>query len=751
MKALFRLLAVIAVVFSVGALPSRAELPPAVSARALELARTIEREQLFARQADWDMHLERAQKRGPEPHMRALFQIASYHLTQGDNEAAHVRALELQTVAKAAGNSRFQRLAEIALLSARETSDSVEPLRALIAREAQDPLVRAVGHLHLGEVLREAGAAVEAVKEFTAARELLGGGDPLEADIRRDLSGYLAQAHDELGDYAGAVAEYERSIGYAREAPRRFDGVSFLFNFALMLSRAEAHALARDVAEIERRVALETKSPIEVFYADALCANLARERQDWLEARQCADRALQQPAQDATYAAHMLWTRTIAHARLGQARAARADYQAMMADPFYTGSDDGALRRMRAEAEVLQAERRFAEAFALLRDYSEAMNQRAIARFNHGSMQLRAQLETDLAKQRERAEAAALLAERQGIIILLGVGLAVLIGLALFWKWQADRQARRLLLQARASLEQRASILRATVEDLGGAVAEAAAPTKQSVHAELVWLLEEIDRRDRALADAVTTLRASRSAAEEASAAKSQFLAVVSHELRTPLNAIIGYSELMREELQDGRALDAADLERVTRAAHRLLTLINQILRFERLRHAPDDLRVEAVSTAALLQQAAEIIRPLTMESRVALEIDVGPGAEHIETDAAKLSQALINIAGNAAKFTPSGTISLGAARMGNEIVFSVTDTGIGIPAEKLPTIFEAFTQVDSSLSRTHEGTGLGLAISKEIAEALGGVIAVQSAIGQGSRFTIALPLHPPRIAAQAA
>jgi signal transduction histidine kinase len=288
----------------------------------------------------------------------------------------------------------------------------------------------------------------------------------------------------------------------------------------------------------------------------------------------------------------------------------------------------------------------------------------------------------------------------------------------------------------------RAKLLQTALIETGAEAAPARPepPARGATLKQLDWLFGEIDRRDEALNEAISALSAARKAAETASIAKSEFLAVVSHELRTPMNAIIGYSEILREDIAAGEAANLGDVERISAAAGRLLTLINQILRFEKLQQAPEAISLEPVTLTDVFDEVAVIVQPMINRATVQLTTSVAEDAAFALAEREKLIQALINIAGNAAKFTNAGAIALRARRDGAAIVIDVADTGVGIPADKLASVFDAFTQVDSSLSRRYEGTGLGLAISKSLVEQIGGDLSVTSEVGRGTCFRIRLP-----------
>lgn len=274
-------------------------------------------------------------------------------------------------------------------------------------------------------------------------------------------------------------------------------------------------------------------------------------------------------------------------------------------------------------------------------------------------------------------------------------------------------------------------------EDLRLAKAE----LEDRVVARTTELQQEIRVR-RYTEDALTEAK---EAAEAASLAKSAFLANMSHELRTPLNAIIGYSEMLQEEAEERALLDLLpDLRRVRSAGKHLLALINDILDLSKIDAGRMELSIESFEADAMLGDVVATAAPLADRRKNSLSVAPHAPLGLMRSDPTRVRQVLLNLLGNACKFTENGQVTVSAERRrgtdGDILVFSVADTGIGIPPEAMKRLFREFSQADASTTRKFGGTGLGLAISHRLCEMLGGDIAVRSLEGQGSTFTVTLP-----------
>jgi signal transduction histidine kinase len=245
--------------------------------------------------------------------------------------------------------------------------------------------------------------------------------------------------------------------------------------------------------------------------------------------------------------------------------------------------------------------------------------------------------------------------------------------------------------------------------------------------------------------DTMDKLQALNRQIEATSAAKSQFLANMSHEFRTPLNAIIGFTEVLQDQIPG--PLNAEQVEYlgdVHNAGQLLLRLINDVLDLAKVEAGRLELFYETFPVAQTVREAVTALRGAAEKKGLAIQLNLPPDLGLITADQIRLKQILFNLLSNAVKFTDRGGVNVSAAIEDGQLHLAIADTGIGIRTEDMQRIFVEFSQVDDSHARRHEGTGLGLALSRQLVEAHGGRIWLESRFGEGSVFHVLLPLRPP-------
>jgi len=229
--------------------------------------------------------------------------------------------------------------------------------------------------------------------------------------------------------------------------------------------------------------------------------------------------------------------------------------------------------------------------------------------------------------------------------------------------------------------------------------------------------------------------------ARAASHAKGAFLAAISHELRTPLTALTGYGELLADEILGPLSAHQLDMvDRMRSVTHQLAVMVDELLMFSALEAGRESVHPSDVSIAEILDTVVAVIEPLARQKDLAFNVALPKRTPVLHTDGEKVRQILVNLLGNAVKFTDTGSVSVVVARQNGELHVRIRDTGIGIAESDRSRLFQPFTQLDSGLTRRHGGTGLGLYNSNCLARLLGGHIDVESVPGEGSTFSLIIP-----------
>ena len=334
-------------------------------------------------------------------------------------------------------------------------------------------------------------------------------------------------------------------------------------------------------------------------------------------------------------------------------------------------------------------------------------------------------------------------ANNRSTIWLCSAALLTAIGLGFFTSGQIAKPIRRLSDASSAialgDLKQKVEIKR--VKELS-----TLSRSFNQMSEQLETSFMALENSYKELEDRTISLQEKTELAEVANRSKSIFLANMSHELRTPLNAIMGYGELLQEDAQDLGLNDfVQDLNKIHGAAKHLLSLINDILDLSKIEAGCMDIYIEEFAIDELVNDVVNTIKPLIKINQNTLQIELPEDTITMKGDITKIRQTLFNLLSNASKFTKQGIVTLTIKhRLQSEqdrIVFEVKDTGIGMNPEQQKKLFQAFSQADASTSRRYGGTGLGLKISQEFCQMMGGNITVTSKSGQGSTFTVDLPM----------
>ncbi|MFT3728261.1 MAG: ATP-binding protein [Terricaulis sp.] len=682
-----------------------------------------------------------AAKASGEDRLQILYDLAADDLVASDARASRETLAAFEAEIARQHDARYGAMAQMLRAYAPALDGDYLAARANLTTalaHTRDLMARAAGSRLLGYDLTDLGLFGNSLETASAALMHLPD-TPQTRSLRSGLHDAMAYNALRVGDYPTALSHLQRTVDLDTASHKPIDGVVLVNNIASMFALAGATDEAQRLTLIHRELANRTGMPVMRFFADMLCAKVRYLNHDYAAAVECADEGRAIAVAPPEYLPRLLVYRLHALARLGRAADARTALNQLRTLASERGDPNLTDQLNIIEPEVLAAEGHYGEAFAALRDAHEAAEHTQMTRFNAGVRELRATMETEVAKAEERAQAQSIRSELQRRTIEKMTLVNLLVGACLV----ALGVIAALIYMSRRSMLRAVGRAEQLLARRGGAAA--ATDRRRRPMARLTSILDEIERRDIELKRAFEELEAARMAAEEANVAKSQFLTTMSHELRTPLNAIIGYCEMLHEDALDrGATQDSDDLSRIRGAAHRLLALINDVLDLSKIEAGRMATTTDAINVDLMIDDTVANVTPQAKTNRNTVSVERRGALGTAHTDGFKLSQCLLNLLSNAAKFTQDGQIKLCAAResdgKGDWLRFDVIDTGIGIAPETLERLFQPFMQADASTTRVYGGTGLGLAITRRLARILGGDVTVKSVLGQGAVFTLRVP-----------
>ena len=669
-------------IFVMGTAPAWATLP---SRSPLQLAQVVEQRARTTDFAALEAFGREALTRTDREGMNRLYHVTWILLNQGDFERATLWNDRLRQAATRAGDARYTDIAELNDLTIRYDAGETAAAAGMehMMQTAPDWFVRAHATrlVALNMIDQDRiGEAMSLLADMTAA---VPEEDPFAYTALAGLWEVTGMGLMRLNDFTGAANAFGRfEIDYSNPDYPRPDFDS-LYNLTRLAVQVGDYETARRLFASHHRLTVRANLESLSVYDANLCAMVSEGLQDWRGVLDCLAPYGRDLGAASFLAPQMLPKRAIAHARLGEAAAARADLnQIRRREAAGEFREEGFSIIPLVEAEVLFAEGRPTQAYERLREHHRLASTLSAQRFSAGIGQVTGDIQAQLAERRRQLETA----------------------------------HANVLLQQEKVGQQRWLVGCAVVFLI-------------SLVGALIWQLQT----GRNLKDA-------RRRAEAANQAKSEFLANMSHEIRTPLNGIVAMADTLSRARLPEREREMVEVVRASGAT--LERLLSDILDSAKIEAGQVAIEIASFNLGDAVREVVGLYRAGADQKEVALNLDLDPALDRrVVGDGVRVRQILSNLVSNALKFTAEGSVSIIVAPAGDRIRFSVADTGVGFDAEQKARIFARFQQADGSITRRFGGTGLGLAISRDLATLMGGVFDCESTPGQGSTFWFELSL----------
>ncbi|HEY1225300.1 MAG TPA: ATP-binding protein [Brevundimonas sp.] len=653
----------------------------------VELAQAVERRSAETDFAELEAFGRRAMEVKSRESLNRLYHVTWIFLNQGEFEKATLWNNRLASAAADQKDARYVDIARLNGLAIRyddgDTSAAAEMAR--MARTATDWFVKAHATRLTALSLMDDDRIGEGLKLLADVDAFIPDADPYAATARAGLWEVTGIGLMKLNDIEGATAAFGRfEIDFSNPAYPRpdFDAV---YNLARLSVQLGDQALAEQLYQVHHRLAARSNLESLLVYDASLCAAVAQGRRDPRGVLNCLAPYGRDLGAAAFLAPRLLPARALAYAQTGQVAAARADLAEIRRQIRSGAFREGASEIPHVEAEILFAEGRTREAFALLRDYHQSERVLSAQRFSAGIRQVTGDMQAQLAERRQQLETARANTTLQADVIrsqnwIVGIAVVFFLSAVAMVFWQRRLTARLRVAQTRA---------------------------------------------------------------EEASRSKSEFLANMSHEIRTPLNGVVAMADALSRRALDGQ--DREMVEIIRSSGVTLERLLSDILDSAKIEAGQVTLETVVFNVRDAVRDIAALWGPKAEDAGITLVTEIDPTViATVSGDVVRVRQILANLVSNAIKFTAEGGVRLTVAPTDDGLIrFTVTDTGVGFDDDQKDRIFGRFHQADGSITRRYGGTGLGLAISRDLAEMMNGTLDCHGVPGEGATFWFELPLPP--------